>query len=163
MMIFNCQFVPLLVNWPSTMPNPQKIAVQAIRRYDAPADKVYEAFLDPAKAGKFMFASEKGQIIRAEVDPRVGGKFVFVDRRSNGDAEHYGTFTELERPKKVAFSFAVTQDAAISDPVTITIMPRGKGCEVSLTHYVDAKYAPHKDKISEGWTGILAGLAQTLF
>ena len=136
--------------------------VQVIRRYDAPADRVFDAFLDPTKAAKFMFATKTGQMIRAEIDAKVGGSFVFIDRRPNGDAEHYGTYLEINRPRRLAFTFAVQKDAAESDPVTIDITARGKGCEVVLVHEMDAKFVAYKDKIIEGWNGILGGLATTL-
>ncbi len=135
------------------------IKVQAIRRYDCSAERIFDAFLDPAQAGKFMFATPTGKMVRAEVQPHVGGKFVFVDRRPNGDAERFGTFVELTRPKRIAFRFAVQKDAKEADLVTVDITPRDKRCEVTITHEIDARFAPVKDKVAEGWTSILAALA----
>ena len=135
------------------------IKVQVIRRFDVPSERVFDAFLDANLASKFMFATETGRMIRAEVEPYVGGNFVFIDKRPNGDAEHYGTFTEVVRPKRLAFTFAVQKDAAERDPVTIDLIPRGKGCELTLTHEMSAKFAKVQDRVSEGWTGLLGGLA----
>jgi len=75
------------------------------RRFAFPAERVFDAFLDPAKAGKFMFATETGTMVRSDVDARVGGRCAFVDRRSNeGDVEHTGEYLAIERPHRLAFT-----------------------------------------------------------
>ncbi|MBI3558557.1 MAG: SRPBCC domain-containing protein [Deltaproteobacteria bacterium] len=138
------------------------IKVQVLRRFDTSAERIFDAFLDPVQAGKFMFATPTGKMIRAHVEPRVGGAFVFIDQRPNGNAEHYGTFTELTRPRRLAFRFAVEKDAKESDLVTIDIVPRDRRCEVVLTHEMNAKFSEFKDRVAEGWTSILSGLAATI-
>ena len=66
------------------MSTPQHITVRVSRRIAASPERAFDAFLDPKKAGRFMFATLAGQMVRAEIDPRVGGAYTFVDRR-NGD------------------------------------------------------------------------------
>ena len=146
---------------PARPPKPP-IKVQVLRRFDTTADRIYDAFLDPVQAGKFMFATPTGKMIRAEIEPRVGGAFLFIDQRPNGNAEHYGTFVELQRPKRLAFRFAVEKNAKDSDLVTIDIVARDRRCEVVLTHEMSAQFAEFKDRVAEGWTSILSGLAATL-
>jgi uncharacterized protein YndB with AHSA1/START domain len=58
-----------------------KTTIRVSRRYPQSTERVFDAWLDPAIAGKFLFATPAGQIVRAETDPRVGGAFCFVDRR----------------------------------------------------------------------------------
>jgi uncharacterized protein YndB with AHSA1/START domain len=138
------------------------VKVQVIRRFDFSAERVFDAFLDPQKAKRFMFATETGEMIKAELQPWIGGSFVFVDKRPNGNAEHYGTYLEIERPRRLKFQFAVQKDALEQDPVTIELKPRGKGCELTLTHEMGAQHAKLKERVIEGWTGILGGLADAL-
>ena len=140
----------------------QLIKVQVLRRFSVPCERVFDAFLDPAKAGKFMFATENGEMIKAEIDPTVGGEFVFIDRRPNGDAEHYGTYVEIKRPNRLSFTFSVQKKSAEADPVTIEIKPKGPGCELVLTHEMSPRFEEFKDRVAEGWTSILAGLAANL-
>lgn len=135
------------------------VKLQVKRRYDFSAERVYDAFLDPALAGRFLFATETGHNIRTEVDARVGGTFVIVDRRPTGDAAHYGRYVELDRPRRLAFRFSVEQHGLQGDLITIDIVPSGEGCELTLTHEMPAAMAAqYGERAKGGWTGILSGL-----
>jgi hypothetical protein len=46
--------------------------------------------------------------------------------------------------------------------VTIDIVPRAKGCEVTLTHTMKATHAPFRDRTEDGWRNILDVAAQLL-
>ena len=48
-------------------------SVRVPHRFFASAARVYNAFLDPAQAALFLFATGTGQIVRCEIDARVGG------------------------------------------------------------------------------------------
>ncbi|HUG13787.1 MAG TPA: SRPBCC family protein [Thermomicrobiales bacterium] len=136
------------------------IHVRVTRRFAAPAERVFDAFLDPALAGRFMFATPDGEMTRVEIDPRVGGTFVFTDRRDGVDVEHAGEFLELERPRRLAFSFVV--DGGDSSFVIIDIVSLPDGCALMLTHEMDPKWADYAERTEQGWTGILAGVSTTL-
>lgn len=138
------------------------IQVQSIHRFNASPEHVFETFLDPDKAKKFMFATSTGKMLRAEIDPKVGGKFAFIERRLGGDAEHYGEYLVLEKPKRIHFRFAVSKDTSGGDVVTIEISPLKQGCEVKLTHEVREDFAHLKERIQEGWDSILDGLGENL-
>lgn len=65
------------------MKTPEGADLTVTRSIDAPAERVYDAWLDPNLARKFLFATEGGSIIRAEIDPKVGGRFTMTDRRNH--------------------------------------------------------------------------------
>jgi uncharacterized protein YndB with AHSA1/START domain len=136
--------------------------VIATHRYGVSAEKIYDTLLDVAKARNFMFRTVTGKVVKAEVDGRVGGGFVFVEKREGGQAEHYGEYVQLERPKVVAFRFSVQKNSPESDMVTIELKPLKQGTEVVLTHEIKAEYAHLSDRIQEGWDGILDGLGEAL-
>ena len=43
--------------------------IKVTRFFEAPAEQVFDAFLDPAKASRFMFSTPTGEMVRAEADP----------------------------------------------------------------------------------------------
>jgi uncharacterized protein YndB with AHSA1/START domain len=143
-------------------PPVSQVPVRVRHQFDAPAERVYDAFLDPSLASKFMFATATGQIVRCEIDARVGGAFTIVDRRIGEDVVHTGTFTALERPQRIVFSLSVPKYLSGSHTVAIEITRRQKGCEVALTHELKAQDASSQDRTREGWTGILAVAAELL-
>jgi len=138
------------------------IVIRIARRYDFPAERVFDAWLDVEKARKVLFATSRGQMVRAEIDPRVGGAFNFTDRRDGVDVEHVGTYLEIDRPLRLAFTFHTERDSTDLSRVTIEIAPRGTGCELTLTHEIDPKWAEYKDRTEAGWSTILNGFAAVL-
>jgi uncharacterized protein YndB with AHSA1/START domain len=131
--------------------------VQVKRRFKASAEKVFDAFLDPAKAGKFLFATPDGEMVRVEIDARIGGRFNFTDRRNGEDVEHVGEYIELDRPRRLVFDFRVPKYSAESTRVAIDITPHESGCELTLTH--SGVYKEYVEQTREGWSGILERLA----
>jgi uncharacterized protein YndB with AHSA1/START domain len=134
------------------------IVVRLARRFSARPDQVFDAFLDPALAGRFMFATPTGHMTKVEIDPRVGGSFTFVDRRDGRDVSHVGTYLEIERPRRLVFSFAVGGASSDPDRVTIEIVALATGCELTLTHEMKPEWAEYADRTEAGWGMILQGL-----
>jgi uncharacterized protein YndB with AHSA1/START domain len=132
-----------------------KLLVRVTHRFDASAERVYDAFLDPERASTFMFATPTGQIVGCEIDPRVGGTFTIVDRRGGEDVVHTGKYLALERPRLIVFTFTVPKYSTESSTVTIEIAPLPRGCDVTLTHEMKAEYAPYRDRTEDGWRAIL--------
>ncbi len=134
------------------------IPVRITRRFAAHPERVFDAFLDPDLAGQFMFATPNGEMTRVEIDPRVGGTFTFVDRRNGRDIGHHGTYLEIDRPRRLVFSFTVEGVGAEPDRVTIDIAPVDTGCELTLTHEMKPEWAEYIDRTEAGWSMILQGL-----
>src|SRR5689334_4505750 len=96
-----------------------------------PPERVFDAWLDPAIARRFLFATPTGEMIRAETDPRVGGQFVFVDRRPDmGDVLHTGEYLEIDRPRRLVFTFGVPAFDPGFTRVEVEITPTAAGCDV---------------------------------
>ena len=141
------------------MSDPKTGTVTVTRRYVFPAERVFDAWLDPARASKFLFATPTGKMVRAEIDARVGGAFNFT-RRDNDDTEHVGTYLEIDRPRRLVFTFSVPRYSPVVTRVSIDIKPQGAGCELTLTH--EGVLPEWLDKTREGWGMILDGLAKAL-
>jgi uncharacterized protein YndB with AHSA1/START domain len=125
-------------------------------------EAAFDAWLDAAHAGAWLFATPTGRIVEVAMDPRVGGAFRIVDRRDGKDVAHIGTYLELERPSRLVFEFGVPKYSDARDRVVIAIAARGPGGAVTLTHTLTPGMEEWADSVRQGWTGILAGLAAEL-
>jgi uncharacterized protein YndB with AHSA1/START domain len=131
------------------------------RRFAAPQARVFDAWLDPAMVGKFLFVTDTGVMERVEVNPCVGGRLLVVERRGDVSAEHWGRYIEIGRPYRIAFEFADTY-MADSTRVTVTFEPDGDGCMLVLRHELDPAWVAVTEKARQGWTGIIEKLARAL-
>ena len=132
------------------------------RVFPYPAERVFDAWLDPQLARQFLFATPGGELVRAEVDPRVGGRFVFTDRRDGEDVEHYGEYLEIDRPHRLVFQYGIRGFDAPPDVVSIEFVPHPDGCEVTLAHAMGAEFAEYRERTEKGWTTVLESLGNAL-
>lgn len=150
----------------------QPVVVKLSHRYAAPADRVFDAWLTPAQAARFLFATRTGNVMRCEIDPRVGGGFLVTDRRPNADgdesvfdAEHRGEYIVIDRPNHLVFDFTAPGGAP---PTRVTldfnaIAPQA--CELHLAHELgDSDMArAFADQTRRGWDSMLTLLERELF
>lgn len=129
-------------------------------RYAASAERVFDAWLDPETAGKWLFATPNGRMLKVGIDARVGGKFTIV-RRDGEDIEHVGEYLEIDRPRKLVFTFAVPKFSNVYTRVTVEITALEKGCELMLTH--EDVLPDYLERSKEGWGMILGNLERNLF
>lgn len=137
--------------------------VSVTREISAPAERVFDAWIDPAEAAGFLFATPDGEIVRCEIDARVGGRFLITDRRPDGDADHHGEFVEIDRPRRLVFLFRGphTKEGEWST-VTIEIEALGANSHVTLTHEIPEKWASYAEPVRQGWTMILNTLERQM-
>jgi len=142
--------------------SPAPVVIRVTRAFSYSAERIFDAWLDPAKASRWLFATPTGQMVQAEVDARVGGRFVFCDRRDGEDVEHVGEYLEIDRPRRLVFTIGVPKYDPGFDRVTVEITPKDDcSCELILTQEMS-----HGDKwaaqTQEGWGKLLVTLAGVL-
>lgn len=138
--------------------------ILTIRRdFAAMPERVFDAWLNPDDARRFLFATPEGEMQRVEIDARIGGSALIVERRADGDAGHRLRYEEIDRPRRLVFLFAAdpAEDGEWTR-VTITIEPRDDGCALTLTHEMDPIWAAYEEQTRKGWTMILENLARIL-
>jgi len=140
--------------------NASEVTVRVVRRFDAPAERVFDAWLDPKSAGAWLFATTSGRMVHTAIDARVGGCFSIVERRDGVDVEHTGEYLEIMRPERLSFTFYAPKCSARPTRVVIDVVARPPGCELTLTHA--CVLTEYSSATEAGWTQILDGLARTL-
>ena len=128
-----------------------------------PKEDVFEA-LKTALVSAYRRDSNlsSNQMVTVEIDARVGGSFYVVERRDGEDAEHYGEYLEIDRPRRLVFTFANEKGARDGDRISIDIVPMESGCELTLTHEMSPEWAEWADRTRQGWTDIVEGLGRVL-
>ena len=134
--------------------------VRIAHRLNAPVEQAFDAWIDPEIACQWLFSTDTGKIVKCEIDARVGGTFTIVDRRPDGDAEHVGTYVEIDRPRRLAFDFGVPKYSPDKTRIIVTIKPIDVGSELTLTS--DNVQPEFMDRTVHGWTTLLSRLEKTL-
>jgi uncharacterized protein YndB with AHSA1/START domain len=92
------------------------------REIAAAADVLFDAWLDARSLGTWL---RPGGIreTRAETDPREGGTFriVMVDDKSS--IVHTGTYLEIDRPRRLVFTWSSPATRFRDSVVTVTFQP----------------------------------------
>jgi uncharacterized protein YndB with AHSA1/START domain len=141
-----------------------KPRARVTHKYNATAERVFDAWLDTALIGRWMFgpALREEEIVRLSLDARVGGRFSFVVRRQGQEIDHIGRYLELTRPHRLVFTWAVAPAKDDGSRVVVEIAPFGNECELTLTHELTPEWAAYVDRTREGWTKMLTALGATL-
>jgi uncharacterized protein YndB with AHSA1/START domain len=135
-----------------------KATLTVTRHIAAPAEAVFDAWLDPETARRFLFATPEGEMITANIDPRVGGQFLFIDLRAGVEIVHVGEYRRIERPSCLVFTFAVPQFSEEFTEVEVDIRSSQDECELTLVHR--DVLSDWVESSREGWEKILANLAE---
>lgn len=148
------------------------IIVRVTHRFNVSAQRVFDGWLTPATAARFLFATRTGNILHCEIDPQIGGSFTVTDRRPVTDgeesffeAEHRGTYVEIDRPGRLVFDLSVGPYPDGATRVTIDVVPMGTNmCDLVLTHDLgegeDAR--ANEERTRQGWTNMLKQLDKVL-
>jgi uncharacterized protein YndB with AHSA1/START domain len=134
--------------------------LQVTRSFATSPERVFDAWLNPAIARRFLFATPTGEMVRVDIDARVGGKFLIVRRSDGDDVEHVGEYLVIERPRRLVFTFAVPKFSTQFTQVTIEIAATAGGCTLTLTH--EGVLPEWAERTQEGWGMILNGLNDTM-
>jgi uncharacterized protein YndB with AHSA1/START domain len=133
--------------------------VMVERHIEAPPERVFDAWLDPQMIRQWMFGVLiEEEILRIHVDARVGGSFSFLVRRDGQELDHVGKYFEIERPRRLEFSWSIGQPDHGSR-VTVEIAPAQDGCDLTLIHEIPPQWTDSAARTEEGWrkmTGVLA-------
>jgi uncharacterized protein YndB with AHSA1/START domain len=132
------------------------------RRFNASAQRVFDAWLDRDRIGQWMFGPRVRDetIVHIALDPRVGGRFSFAVRRQDETIDHVGEYLAIERPNRLVFTWGIANGD--SSRVIVEIAARDNGCELTLTHELHPDWADYAERTRGGWTTMLHALESDL-
>jgi uncharacterized protein YndB with AHSA1/START domain len=134
--------------------------LRMVRRFEAPPERVFDAWTDPQLAAGWLFTGPDSEHHTTEIDLKVGGRWEIVDRRGGVDYRAVGEYLEIERPRRLKFSFGMPQFSEAFTTVTVEIEADGRGSRMTLTQ--DGLAPETIAPLEQGWGDMLLGLAARL-
>jgi uncharacterized protein YndB with AHSA1/START domain len=128
------------------------------RLIPAETQVVFEAWLDREALQRFMCAGPGVRVTRVECDPRVGGKFLIVMNLEGHDLPHHGEYLEIERYKRIAFTWR-SHLAGEGSRVTLHFAEGPPGQTRLRLEHVGLADAEIRGKHHDGWSSILTELS----
>lgn len=114
-----------------TLPSDRELRIERV--FNAPRDRVFAAYTDPAFIPQWWGA----ETVVEEMDVRTGGSWRFVAHYPNGyDAAFSGTYREVTPPEKIVQTFAI-EGMGTTHVETITFEDLGERARLTVTSLFD--------------------------
>jgi len=140
----------------ATVPAPSLPAVLTVRRrIDAPADELFDAWLDPSALAQWM-RPPGIERTEARLDAREGGAFEIVMHTADGPVHHSGVYRRIERPHRLVFTWVSPFTDAHETLVSVEFRADRGSTEVVVTH--ERLPAQWRADHEQGWAGALVQL-----
>ena len=139
------------------MSGAEEFVVTVRREIAAPAETLFDAWLDAESLGTWMRPRTISET-RAETDPRVGGGFRIVMVSDGSDLLHHGTYREIDRPNRLVFTWSSAATDDRDSVVTVTFAPTDSGSTMVEIHQVGLPDEESRAGHTEGWSDALAKL-----
>jgi uncharacterized protein YndB with AHSA1/START domain len=139
-------------------------ALSITRIFDAPRERVFKAWTDPAEVCRWMGPGNWSCTLKSS-DLRAGGGYTIEMKHADGDEMAVtGIFREVVAPEKLVYSWAWRGEDGKPGPeslVTVTFRAVGRKTELTVRHEgFDGKES--RDAHMGGWNGALDKLVEFL-
>ncbi len=136
--------------------------VQIRRRVKAAAEQIFDLWTRPDLMVRWMSPFPGAVDCKASCDLRPGGRFSLVMTSAEASREVSGTYVEIDRPRKLVFTWTGPLTNNVNTLVTVELHPRGDDeTDLVLTHERLPTPAIH-DGHTRGWGHILDHLADAV-
>jgi uncharacterized protein YndB with AHSA1/START domain len=135
-------------------------SVTVRREIAAPAEDLFDAWLDAQRLGSWLRPAGIGET-RAETDPRVGGTFRIVMVDDESSIVHTGTYREIDRPRRLVFTWSSPATRFRDSIVTVTFQPSSNSSTVVELHQVGLADEEARASHHAGWSDALRALGRT--
>jgi uncharacterized protein YndB with AHSA1/START domain len=131
------------------------------REIAAPAEDLFDAWLDAQSLGTWLKPLTTRET-RAETDPREGGTFRIVMVDDEREVVHTGTYHEIDRPRRLVFTWTSPVTQFRDTVVTVTFEPMGDGSTRVQVHQRGLPDEPSRSSHDAGWSDALRQLAESI-
>jgi uncharacterized protein YndB with AHSA1/START domain len=135
--------------------------LQIRRRVRAGAEEIFDLWTKPELMVQWMSPYPGTVDCKASCDLRPGGAFSLVMSSGESRREVSGTYVQVDRPRKLVFTWIGTLTNNVNTLVTVELNPRGDETELVLTH--ERLPTPAiREGHTMGWGNILDHLAEAV-
>jgi len=136
--------------------------VQVRRRVKAGAEEIFDLWTRPDLMVRWMSPFPGAVDCKASCDLRPGGAFSLVMSSPEARRDVSGTYVEIDRPRKLVFTWIGPLTNNVNTLVTVELNPRGDNeTDLVLTHERLPTPAIHEGH-TKGWGIILDHLAEAV-
>ena len=130
------------------------LTVNITKNINAPIEKVFDAWLDPAMLTQFILPAPGMPQPEVENDPREGGRFSIIMDVGDNKIPHHGTYLTINRPEELVFSWESPFSVNGSQVALQFSAIDANTTQVELTH---TKFADEESRANHegGWGNIL--------
>jgi uncharacterized protein YndB with AHSA1/START domain len=128
--------------------------LQIRRRVNATAEQIFDLWTKPDLMARWMSPFPGAVNCEANSDLRPGGAFSLVMSSAESSREVSGTYVEIDRPRKLVFTWTGPLTNNVDTLVTVELTPRGDETDLVLTHERLPTSAIHQGH-TKGWGHIL--------
>jgi uncharacterized protein YndB with AHSA1/START domain len=135
--------------------------VRIRRRVRAEAEQIFDLWTKPELMVRWMSPFPGEVDCKASCDPRPGGRFSLVMASAEASRDVSGTYVEIDRPRKLVFTWIGPLTNNVTTLVTLELTPLGDETDLVLTHErlpTSAMIEGH----TRGWGQILDHLAEAI-
>jgi uncharacterized protein YndB with AHSA1/START domain len=130
------------------------------RRFDASPERMFDAWINPTIAARWLFTTPASEGHTTELDVRVGGAWKIVDRRDGMAFTALGEYRVIDRPRRLVFSFGMPQFSPAMADVVVEFAPDGDGCLMTLSQ--NGMHLDHIKPTTDGWNDMFDSLSGLL-
>jgi uncharacterized protein YndB with AHSA1/START domain len=135
--------------------------VQIRRRVRAAAEEIFDLWTRPDLMARWMSPFPGAVDCKATCDLRPGGAFSLVMTSGESSREVSGTYVQVERPRKLVFTWIGPLTNNVNTLVTVELIPRGDETELVVTHE-RLPTSAIREGHTRGWGHILDHLADAV-
>jgi len=137
-----------------------EFTVTVRREIAAPAEALFDAWLEAQSLGSWLRPAGVRET-RAETDPREGGTFRIVMVDDESSVVHSGTYLEIDRPRRLVFTWSSPATGFRDSIVTVTFQASSNSTVVEI-HQVGLPDEEAQASHDAGWSDVLRELGRTL-